>query len=241
MSQFMPTVFVVDPNASVRAALEPLLRRSGWKAQTFGSAGEFLACPRSPAPSCLVIEVVLPDHEPFELLRRIAADRRETPIIGMSGVGDIPMTVRAMKAGAVEFLTKPLVDDALLAAVAHALARSRRVLDQEAELRELRERHDSLSSREREVMAWVVAGLLNKQVGASLGISEITVKAHRGRVMRKMGADSLAQLVSMAVRLRLTPERAIRPRTFSSPMRGITLEAGRTSFAGMEVSALIGV
>src|SRR5262245_49684855 len=211
MLLLMPSVFIVDPDASVRAALEPLLRRSGWKVRAFGFATEFLACPRPPGPSCLVIEVNLPDHDPYELLQRIAAERPETPVIAISGAGDIPLTVRAMKAGAAEFLTKPLADDALAAAVSHALGSSLRVLEQEAQLRELQERHDSLSIREQQVMGRVVAGLLNKQVAASLGISEITVKAHRGKVMRKMGADSLPQLVRMALRLRLTPDPSFWP------------------------------
>jgi FixJ family two-component response regulator len=234
MSLLMPTVFVVDPDASVRAALEPLLRRSGWKVRTFGFATEFLACARPSGPSCLVLEVNLPDHDPFELLRRIGAERPETPVIAISGSGDIPLIVRAMKAGAAEFLTKPLAEEALVPAVANALGSSLRVLEHEAQLRELRGRHDSLSGREREVMGRVVAGLLNKQVAASLGISEITVKAHRGKVMRKMGADSLPQLVRMALRLRLTPEPGIWPAAFS-------FSSGRGSLAGIAQPALVDV
>ena len=244
MSQLMPTVFVVDPSASVRAALDLLLHRSGWTARTFESAGEFLTCPRSLAPSCLLIDVALPDHEPVELLRRIAAERPETQMIGMSAVGDIPMAVRVMKAGVLEFLTKPLVHDILIAAVGHALTCSRRMLDEEADLRDLRERHDSLSGREQQVMARVVTGLLNKQIAAVLGISEITVKAHRGKVMRKMGADSLAQLVSMALRLRLTPERVIQPTAFSFAMgatSGATSLARRPRLAAMGMAALLSV
>ena len=195
------TVFVVDPDPSVRASLEGVIRRAGWSSATFATAGEFLACARRQVPSCLVLEVALPDLDGFDLLRRIAADRRDLPTIVISGQADIPMTVRAMKAGAIEVLMKPLDDEAVLAAVGPAIARSQALLQKEAGLLQLRRSYDSLSSREREVMALVVAGLLNKQVGATLGISEITVKAHRGKVMRKMGADSLPALVGMAIRL----------------------------------------
>lgn len=203
MPTLSPIVYVVDPDPSVRSSLEALIRRAGWKAETFASVAAFLAHPRLVAPSCLLLEISLPDSDAFELQEHFAANRKETPIIAMAHQADIPMAVRAMKAGAVEFLLKPLADDALLAAVRHASAQSHDVLQREAELLGLQQRHDSLSGREREVMLQVVAGRLNKQVGAELGISVITVKAHRGRVMRKMGADSLPQLVNMALQLRL--------------------------------------
>jgi FixJ family two-component response regulator len=200
-----PVVFVVDDDVSVRESLEALIRCAGWRPETFASAQDFLARPRVRAPGCLVLDVSLPGLSGLGLQERIAADRMELPIIFITGHGDIPMTVQAMKGGAVEFLTKPFGDAALLSAIRQALERSRTVLDEEAELLALRARYDALSPREREVMALVVAGLLNKQVGGELGISEITVKAHRGQVMRKMKADSLASLVRMAAQLQLEP------------------------------------
>ena len=203
----VPIVFVVDDDISVRESLELLIQSAGWRPETFASAREFLAHPRVLAPSCLVLDVSLPDLNGLDLQQRIAPDRIDMPIIFITGHGDVPMTVRAMKAGAVEFLTKPFGDDVLLSAIQHAIERSQRALGTEAELRTLRECYASLSGREREVMALVVSGLLNKQVGGELGISEITVKAHRGRVMRKMKADSLADLVNMAARLGLSPTR----------------------------------
>jgi len=175
------------------------------KPETFASAQEFLSSPRVLAPSCLVLDVSLPDLNGLELQKRIAGDRSDMPIIFISGYGDVPMTVQAMKAGAVEFLTKPFSDDVLLTAIQHALERSGTALANQAQARALRDCHESLSPREREVMALVVSGLLNKQVGGELGISEITVKAHRGQVMRKMKANSLADLVKMAATLRLAP------------------------------------
>ena len=196
-----PIVFVVDDDVSVRESLELLVRTAGWEPRLFASARDFLARPRVLAPSCLVLDVSLPDLNGLELQERIAADRLEMPIIFITGYGDVPMTVRAMKAGAVEFLTKPFEEHVLLYAIRQAIERSRAALGDRAELRALRDRYATLSPREREVMALVVAGLLNKQVGGRLGISEITVKAHRGRVMRKMGAGSLADLVTMAARL----------------------------------------
>ena len=199
-----PIVFVVDDDVSVRESLELLLRNEGWQAETFQSAQEFLAHPRVVAPSCLVLDVTLPDLSGLDVQKRVI-DRTDMPIIFITGYGDVPMTVQAMKAGAVEFLTKPFSADVLLSAIRNAIERSRTTLGHEAEMRALRQRYASLTPREQQVMALVVAGLLNKQVGSDLGISEITVKAHRGSVMRKMEADSLANLVTMAARLRLPP------------------------------------
>ena len=205
MSHATPIVFVVDDDVSVRESLELLIGCAGWQAETFASAQEFLARPRVIAPSCLVLDVSLPDLNGLDLQKRVAVDRVDMPIIFITGYGDVPMTVRAMKAGAVEFLTKPFSDDVLLSAIRQAIARSHTALDHEAQMQSLRDRYASLSTREREVMALVASGLLNKQVGGELGISEITVKAHRGKVMGKMKADSLADLVNMAATLRLTP------------------------------------
>ena len=202
MSQATPTVFVVDDDVSVRESLELLIDSAGWQPETFASAQEFLSSPRVVAPSCLVLDVTLPDLNGLELQKRVAVDRIDMPIIFITGYGDVPMTVQAMKAGAVEFLTKPFSDDVLLTAIQHALERSSTALANEAQTRALRDCHESLSPREREVMALVVSGLLNKQVGGELGISEITVKAHRGKVMRKMKAGSLADLVNKGARLR---------------------------------------
>jgi FixJ family two-component response regulator len=199
-----PIVFVVDDDVSVRESLELLIRNEGWQAETFQSAQEFLVHPRVNAPSCLVLDVTLPDLSGLDLQKRVI-DRTDMPIIFITGYGDVPMTVQAMKAGAVEFLTKPFNADVLLDAVRNAIGRSRTTLDHETETRALRRRYASLTPREQQVMALVVTGFLNKQVGSELGISEITVKAHRGSVMRKMEADSLADLVTMAARLRLPP------------------------------------
>ena len=207
MSHGTPIVFVVDDDISVRESLELLIGCAGWQAETFASAQEFLARPRVFAPSCLVLDVGLPDLNGLDLQKRIAGDRIDMPIIFITGCGDVPMTVQAMKAGAVEFLTKPFSDDVLLSAIRQAIARSHTALDHEAQMRPLRDCYASLSRREREVMALVASGLLNKQVGGELGISEITVKAHRGKVMEKMKADSLADLVNMAAKLRLASTR----------------------------------
>src|SRR6266446_297125 len=192
-----PIVFVVDDDVSVRESLELLIRNEGWQAEMFQSAQEFLAQPRIIAPSCLVLDVTLPDLSGLDLQKRII-DRTDIPIIFITGYGDVPTSVQAMKAGAVEFLTKPFGDDMLLSAIRHALDRSHSALGRETELRALRDCHASLTPRERETMALVVSGLLNKQIAAKLGISVITVKAHRGRVMRKMRVDSLADLVRVA-------------------------------------------
>ena len=201
MSHTSPIVFVVDDDASVRESLALLIDSAGWQSETFASAEEFLISPRVHAPSCLVLDVTLPDLDGLELQKRIAVDRADMPIVFISGYGDVPTTVRAMKAGAVEFLTKPLHGDVMLAAIENAIECSHAALEHESEMRVLRDRYLSLTRREREVMALVVSGLLNKQVGAELDISEITVKAHRGNVMRKMKARSLADLVKMSARL----------------------------------------
>ncbi len=205
MTDAIPTVFVVDDDISVRESLELLIRCAGWQAETFASAQEFLARPRAVAPSCLVLDVSMPGLNGLDLQQRVAVERADMPIIFITGHGDVPMSVQAMKAGAVEFLTKPFGDDILLTAIRNAIDRSRTAMSREAEIRALRDSYALLSRREREVMALVVSGRLNKQVGGELGISEITVKAHRGKVMRKMKAGSLADLVKMAAQLRLAP------------------------------------
>jgi FixJ family two-component response regulator len=200
-----PIVFVVDDDVSVRESLELLIQTSGWQAETFASAEEFLARARAVVPSCLVLDVALPDLNGLDLQKCVAVDRPDLPIIFITGYGDVSTSVRAMKAGAVEFLTKPFQEDVLLAAIGDALERSRRALEQEARRRVLRESYASLTARERQVMTLVASGLLNKQVGGELGISEITVKAHRGQVMRKMKAGSLPALVNMVATLGLAP------------------------------------
>ena len=205
MSPAAPVVYVVDDDISVRESLELMIVSAGWQPQTFASAQEFLSCPRIFVPSCLILDVNLPDLNGLDLQKRIAVDHTDMPIIFLTGYGDVPMTVRAMKAGAVEFLTKPFSDDVMLSAIQQAIERSAAFLHDATELHELQHRYASLSSREREVMALVVSGLLNKQVGGQLGISEITVKAHRGQVMRKMQASSFADLVHMSAKLCSTP------------------------------------
>jgi len=203
MASVTPIVFVVDDDISVRESLDLLITHAGWRPEIFASAQEFLARPRPQCPSCLLLDVGLPDLNGLELQKRISGDRSDMPIIFITGRGDIPMTVQAMKAGAVEFLTKPLTAEVLLKAMQSALERSRASLDEQAGLQALRDRYQALSRREQEVMALVVRGQLNKQVGGALGISEITVKAHRGRMMRKMRARSLPELVNIAARLGL--------------------------------------
>jgi FixJ family two-component response regulator len=200
-----PIVFVVDDDVSVRESLELLIRSAGWQPEIFETAREFLSRPRVLSPSCLVLDITLPDLNGLDLQQRIAADRIDMPIIFISGHGDVPMTVQAMKAGAIDFLAKPFSDVALLSAIKSAVERSEAALRVQLELRSLRERYVTLSRREREVMALVVRGLLNKQVGFRLGISEITVKAHRGQVMRKMKATSLVDLANIARRLDFAP------------------------------------
>jgi FixJ family two-component response regulator len=196
-----PIVFVVDDDVSVRESLELLIDNQGWQPKTFASAQEFLDSPRAIVASCLLLDISLPGLNGLELQKHVAVERTEMPIIFITGYGDVPKTVQAMKAGAVEFLTKPFNDEVLLRAIRQALERSWLALGQQAEMQELQYCYATLTSREREVMALVVSGLLNKQVGGELGISEITVKAHRGQVMQKMKANSVADLVKMAGRL----------------------------------------
>jgi FixJ family two-component response regulator len=200
-------VYVVDDDVSVREALEAMISSVGWDVVSFDSAEDFLAYRPAALPCCLVLDVGLPKLNGLDLQARIVGDRAEMPIIFITGFGDVPSTVRAMKAGAVEFLTKPFEAAAMLEAVASALERSRKAVEELAILRELQQRYDSLSRREREVMEMVTTGLLNKQVGGQLGISEITVKAHRGRVMEKMCAGSLAELVIICSKLGHTQKR----------------------------------
>ena len=200
-AQPTPVVFVVDDDISVRESLEAMIRFAGLRVETYACAQDFLGRARAMVPNCLVLDVSLPDLSGLDLQNLIASERTDMPIIFITGYGDVPMTVRAMKAGAAEFLTKPFDDEVMLDAIRHAIERSRAALNEEAGMRSIRDRYASLSRREREVMALVVSGLLNKQVGAELGISEITVKVHRRHVMQKMDARSLPELVNIAGRL----------------------------------------
>ncbi len=210
MPNTSPTVFVVDDDVSIRESLEFLIRDGGWQVETFTSAEEFLTRPREFIPSCLVLDISMPGLNGLELQKRLVVEQPDMPIIFLTAHGDIPKTVQAMKAGAVEFLTKPFSDSTLLCVVGNALERSKALLARDSELRALRARYIRLTSREREVLALVVAGKANKEVANELGISEVTVKAHRGSMMQKMGAGSLAELVNQAARLRLPrPNRKI--------------------------------
>lgn len=200
-----PVVRIVDNDACVRDAVALLVGAAGWRSERFASATEFLAQPRSSGPACVVLDVSLPDMDGLDLQQRLAAERDDVPIVMISAQADVRTSVRAMKAGAVDFVTKPIHAQVLLAAVAEGIERSRRALQTEAGLRPLRERHAMLSRREREVMERVVVGRLNKQVAWELSISEITVKAHRGRMMQKMQARSVPDLVNMAARLGAAP------------------------------------
>src|SRR6516165_3739584 len=201
MATAKPIVFIVDDDAWVRESLETLIGDEGLQPETFSSAQQFLDRPRTLTPSCLVLDISLPGLNCLEVQKRVAVERTDMPIIFITGHGDIPMSVGAMKAGAVEFLTKPFNDEILLAAIRKALERSRLALAQEAEIQQLRDRYASLTARERDVMTLVVSGLLNKQVAGELGITESTVKAHRGQVMQKMKANSVADLVKMTAKL----------------------------------------
>jgi len=215
MPESASIVLVVDDDISVRESLDVLFRHEGLDVELFDSAQAFLSRTPVAIPSCLVLDISLPGLNGLDLQKRVAVERHEMPIIFITGHGDIPITVQAMKAGAVEFLTKPFGDEILVRAVRSALARSKALLERHNELRALRARYSFLTAREREVMALVVAGWPNKQVGSELGISEITVKAHRGSMMRKMKAESLADLVSIGTRLRIQ-----RPSPTSKPQRG---------------------
>jgi FixJ family two-component response regulator len=233
-SGFTPVVFVVDPDRAVRESLERSIRCEGWHPETFTSAEEFLAHPLKVVPSCLTLDVSLPGLSGLELQKRVAVKCPHVPIIFLSASGDIHTTVKAMKAGAVNFLSKPFRDSEFLSAVREALDESRQVLAKEREKRTLRECYASLTPRERQVMALVSSGLLNKQAGGELGISVITVKTHRGHVMQKMRANSLADLVKMAARLELsrTNEFPRRRRNDSGPdLSGVLFDAHRVGIS----------
>ena len=201
MASATPIVFVVDDDISVRESLKSLIRCEGWQPETFGSARSFLAHPRAYVPNCLILNIFLPDLTGLELQKCVAAERTEMPIIFVTDRWDVTTTVQAMKAGALDFLPKPISDEAVLCAVRQALARSQVALEHEAEIKAVRDCYELLTSRERQVIELVVSGLSNREVGEQLGISEITVKAHRGQVMQKMKAGSLADLVRLAARL----------------------------------------
>ena len=193
-----PVIAIVDDDLSVRRSLQRLIRSAGWKAESFASADEFLTSPRSDAPSCLVLDLQLPGLNGLDLQKRLAQVGLETPIVFLTGHGNIPASVQAMKAGAVEFLTKPVDEPHLIKAIQESIERDRRTRQQHADMCELQNQYESLTVREQEVMQQVVSGLLNKQIAAELNITEFTVKFHRGHIMRKMHADSLADLVRMA-------------------------------------------
>jgi len=201
MRQPEAVIAIVDDDLSVREGLETLIRSAGWRVETFASAQEFLARPRDEAPSCLILDLQLPGLSGLDLQKRMAELELEIPIVFLTGHGNIPASVQAMKAGAVEFLTKPFDEQELLRAIEEAIERDRLLRQRHGEMRELKGRYNSLTAREQEVMQQVVSGLLNKQVAAELKISEVTVKVHRGQVMRKMRADSLADLVRMGDKL----------------------------------------
>jgi FixJ family two-component response regulator len=205
LSEPTPMVFVVEDDASVREALAGLIRSAGWNAEVYVSGQEFLSRPMPDVPSCLVLDVGLPGLSGLDLQSRMAELQQNIPIVFITGHGDIPMSVRAMKAGAVEFLTKPFVDQDLLDAIQVAIERDRVARSEEVQLRELRDCHASLTPREQQVLELVISGRLNKQAAAELGISEITIKVHRGRVMAKMRATSLPDLVNRAAKLKLRP------------------------------------